>query len=393
MTQLSNHPKKADFLALWERECKITVSEALRGETVQGSSKLSSSDTLYAYPESFFSDTPHGLPTLYAGGSEAKKVTNIKDEQTPFKPASVGWLLHRFLLREYPHGGEIDLCSPIVWPELAASSMWTKLGVFLQEPLYHHHPHIDTLQAACSGIKDIGLSGGGAGRLGEGHKIVAGFVRLLKILRPPLTQQAKEVKRKLSRRSRTILTVAGNAPNDVIANVLEPDLVAIPSDATENMVDIEQADDNVEEETEAGAFETTQDENIQKHASSISQHKNPTTDLASSAPTIQVPASSPPAIQKSSKRKAASPPPISPPKTAASSVNVVDRRFGEIRHMEHEFLIYCSEKYGWDYKNADSDDEVTIEEEATRQTKRQRTADKRQQAPQANDPDDEMLLW
>lgn len=269
-------------------------------------------------------------------------------------------MLDKFLHKHYPSGGEIDFCSPEVWPE--SDSAWTKLRAFVQDPLYTHHPHRDTLIAACSGISDVGKSGGGAGQKGQGFGIVAGFVRLAKVLRPPVTQRAQEqkIRAESRRRTKSILTVGATAPPGTVARVKEPQLEAIVGDITvEEHVEDEDEDEDDVEDIEASQLDATQTQNTQTHvmklkAQSEARRKSGTKPT----PIIQVPGSSPPPTDQARKRGRE----VSP---STVSKQVVRKRFRDVRHLPHDFLQFCSAKYRWNYRDADSDDEVQIEEDAS----------------------------
>lgn len=389
ITTLAGHPLRVPFLNLWETENNMSIADALAeapGVTPQVAAV--STGAVYAYPRDFFKGQGTGLPMNAGGKSEDAKADWIRKNWFPFQPADAGWLMNEFLAEMYPNAGEINLCNPDVWPE--DHSMWNDLRTFLGDPLYTHHPHRDTLLAACSGIKDIGKSGMGAGRKGDGPKIVRGISRLVRVLRHPMSERAEEKKSGATRRAKTVLTVGGaqSLPADAIANVEEPTLELLEDEQTT----VTELDPNQLIEADDDGFELTAGDLAKLYGFEAAETGPDPTATATDQPKSPTKQVSP--DRQRSKRKRS---PEAEQGRTRTEVQTITRRFGDIKSMKHSFLLYCSEKYEWDYKRAEDDDMVEIEEAVAVQKPKLRRAhgmrpDDYEGGEEGDVEDDDMLI-
>lgn len=376
VTRLADSKLRQEFLDLWERETGTTLNDVLyQGPANVPLGNVSRTITAHAYPKTFYRGKGHGLPINVAGMGEAKKRDNIRTSQFPYKPADIGWFIHKLLLAKYPNGGEVELGSPDVWPE--DQSFWTKLRTFIEEPLYTNLPYRDTLVAACDAIKTVGQAGQGAGKKDPGLQIVRAMARLIGAIRDPYSEKPVEKKSKKLRRSKLVLTIGTTVPQGAIANVKEPDLEAIEitvtvegqGDQAGDDDDGNNDDDNNEdgqeesEQYEATPFEIEQQKTMLAHFADLqregagAQSDSPQKDVEMVEETQRSD------TDTQAKQAAASLKRKAPGGGSdRESMRVVKMRYGDARYKFTDIaLLNWSQKYGWNLKQVEDDEKVEVE--------------------------------
>ncbi|KAH0382755.1 hypothetical protein KCU92_g5931, partial [Aureobasidium melanogenum] len=238
---LANHPHGKHFLDLWEKQTGCKVDDSIESSQVQRAS--SSSDDAVIPAEYFTGRTPRPLPVSLNYNANAKKTVR---GLLPVYPGDGLWLFNEFWTDTYPQGGEVRITNPS--EDTSGESVFSKLAIFLQKPLYRHHPFVTDLRA----LAELSRQGGDDKK--KATSTLKSSADVLRGLSKAATTGTMRVKATFGAKSMVIgitrFSINANAPNGVIANVPPPVLTSVAAPPTELEVTDEVPDDDDYDEHE-----------------------------------------------------------------------------------------------------------------------------------------------
>ncbi|KEQ70516.1 hypothetical protein M436DRAFT_84605 [Aureobasidium namibiae CBS 147.97] len=263
---LPTHPHGKDFLKLWEDQTGLKVDEALQSSHLQ--SIAPSSDQAFITAEYFAENPSRALPLCQEYNANAKRAVQAL---LPAYPGDGLWLMHEFWTDAYPEGGEVRITNPA--EDTSGDSVYDKLAVFLQKPLYREHPSLLSLRALVQLSRNGGLDKKkSTSTIKSSADVLRGFTKPLTISSLRVKINGKSVVTGLTR-----FSINAVAPNGVIASVPPPVLTSAEVDITDEKLDeedgSEREEDRSEREEENFATHTKLDEMARKRPRDESEER------------------------------------------------------------------------------------------------------------------------
>ncbi|KAJ9610583.1 hypothetical protein H2200_005360 [Cladophialophora chaetospira] len=232
LSSLSKNQLQEAVIHLWESETGLDLGNTLYGDAAP----VTKGHTMMVLPKSFFEGESHALEL----GHQVPPNIKSLQAQLPARPCDALWLLDKFLTREYPNGGDVDMATLAVLP--TAPPFWTKLSNFLFTPEYYHHPQRRNLFSLVEMATNV--PSGPTTTLPRA--LQPSVAAMLTVLRGKITT----VTRKLARGqgSRSVYRIGAQRPAGVIEAIDEPPLEEL--DVGEEDI-VEGADDSEEDKGDA----------------------------------------------------------------------------------------------------------------------------------------------